>query len=100
LIDVFQISRALRSASAVASDSIEITNQHPHTMRIALVTEKGETVLGDVDEGATKKLAITVPAGAKSIVVRAFSPETPGMEVSGSVPVEAGKPLKWVALVN
>ena len=88
------------STIVAAADSIEVTNTHPHTMKIVMPGEKGETALGEVEAGATKKLPIVIPKGAKSIVLRAFSPENPGMEVSESVTIEAGKPLKWTVLVG
>jgi hypothetical protein len=82
-------------ARAVAADTLVVTNSHPHEMTIVLITDAGEKELGKVSGGATTKLAIAIPAGAKELKLKASFALMDGMEVTTTLPVEPGKGLAW-----
>src|SRR6185503_7924518 len=81
--------------SRSASDSVAITNGHPHPMRVSQVVGKEETELGIIPSGAVQKFAIIIPPGATELLLRASNAMDRSMTMDGIVPIVAGKPLAW-----
>ena len=83
--------------SVAVSDSIEITNNHPHPMAVAVIGDKTETQLGIVPGGKTMKFEVVIPPGAKELRLRAGNPaDMSNMAMDGVVAIVPGKALAWI----
>ena len=78
-----------------APDTLRVFNSHSHTMTVEVTVGDKTLALGPVESGDTAKFVITIPAGVKQLLLRAFPPDNPLGQITFTLEVKPEKPLFW-----
>ena len=86
---------SLLSLLVSVPDTLRVYNTHDHAMTVEVTIGDKTLNLGPVGSGDTATFVVTIPAGVKQLLLKAYPPENPIGIITFTLEVKPEKPLFW-----